>query len=92
MHLAAALVGAVTEAAVSVVEVTAEEAEATGKAQAVHSYHVTDQKLYEITRLMKTEMVKAAGATLRLAALIATYGCATPQNSTSVPLEPAWAN
>ena len=92
IHLAAVLVGAVTEAAVSVVEATAEEAEATGKAQAAHSYHITDQKLYEITRLMKTEMVKAAGVVLCLAALVATYGCATPQNSTSVPLEPARAN
>lgn len=74
------------------VEVTAEEAEATGKAPAGHLYHVTGQKLYEITRLMKTETVKAAGVILCLAALVATYGCATHQNSTSVPLEPARAN
>ena len=65
------------------VEVTAEEAEATGNAQAVRSYHAADQKLYEITRFMKTQMVKAARVILCLAVLVATYGCATLQNSAS---------
>ena len=56
---------------------------ATGKAPAARLDFKRDFKLYEIMRLMKHKLIKAARVILCLLALVVSQGCTTPQNRES---------